>query len=274
MAEQKLEQSRLYFHCSSSIENFKEKIRKRYGFKEWRWWMIWRPVIFFGLYNPIDYLKFFWHQGQKTVFWCGADIYQLGWVAKLVKKIKAKHIVENNLQKEILMMALGGQVPLVKPQFFGNIDKYEISYKHSDTPHIYLFSHSDNGAEEQSGLSIIEKIAPELPEFTFHILGVNDKKLHEPNIIYHGMVPEEILDDMIKDYQCGLRLHEYDGFSEVPAKSILMGQYPITRIPFPNIDSFRTKEELMELLRNLKEKKEPNLKGREYWYKELSKSLI
>jgi len=44
-----------------------------------------------------------------------------------------------------------------------------------------------------------------------------------------------------------------------------MGQYPISRIKYPYIDSYETEEELIALLKDLKNKKEPNLSTRQFW---------
>ncbi len=48
-------------------------------------------------------------------------------------------------------------------------------------------------------------------------------------------------------------------------KSILSGGYPITRIKYPMIDSYESFGDLVELIKDLKNKKEPNLKARDYW---------
>jgi hypothetical protein len=74
-------------------------------------------------------------------------------------------------------------------------------------------------------------------------------------------------------YQCGLRLNKFDGFSEVTAKSVLMGQYPITTIKYPHIDTAYDPKELIRLLSLLKYRMEPNPE-REYWREELSKNIV
>ena len=271
--------SRLYFHVSSSLGNWREKIRKRYQLPEYKWWRDWnKSVIFFGLYRPSDYLKFFLHRGEKTVIWCGSDIILGGRLFHLVKRFKARHICENRLEQRILSMLLGGIEPEVRPQFFNDFSKYPISYKPSPRPHVWLCIHEGHGAERQGGLHILGNIASRLPEITFHVYGLGWPEYLclescPNNVLVHGMVSEEQMDKEIQDYQCGLRLHEFDGFSEVTAKSILMGQYPITRIPFPHIDSYRNTDELIGLLRALKDKKEPNYQAGEWWYKELSRPL-
>jgi len=58
----------------------------------------------------------------------------------------------------------------------------------------------------------------------------------------------------------------------VLAKSILMGQYPISRIKYQHIDHFETEEELISLLRGLKNKRKPN-PNREWWHKKLKERI-
>jgi membrane protein required for beta-lactamase induction len=63
------------------------------------------------------------------------------------------------------------------------------------------------------------------------------------------------MNEEIKEMQGALRLTAFDGFSEILAKSLLMGQYPVSLIEYP----FTLK--LSEIGR-VKDMKEPNLRGR------------
>ena len=258
---------------SSSIGNWEEKLLQRTGgvpynfFKHWN-----KSVIFFGLYRPSDYIKFIFHRGKKTVIWLGSDILQAGWWYRIIEHIKADHICENYLERAILVLMLGKEIK-VKPLFFSDPKRYPVSFKPNKKPHVYLFAHSGHGAEVQGGLDILHRIAPRVPDVSFHVYGLKTPPtglVGAPagNVQYHGVVPEAQIEIEIKNYQCHLRLHEFDGFSDGTGKSILMGQYPITRIPFPYIDSFKTETELIELLKNLKNKKKPN-PYRTWWYEKL-----
>ena len=64
----------------------------------------------------------------------------------------------------------------------------------------------------------------------------------------------------------------FDGFSETTAKSILLGQYPITFVNFPHIISYKDMESLVILLNALKHMKEPNPK-RQWWRDKLENNL-
>jgi len=78
------------------------------------------------------------------------------------------------------------------------------------------------------------------------------------------------MNDEIKHMQSGLRVLEFDGFSEILAKSVLWGQYPISRIGYPHIDSYTSNEKLIQLIHNLATKTAPNIKARDYYMKTLN----
>ena len=133
---------------------------------------------------------------------------------------------------------------------------------------------------------MIEGIAWAVPDVTFHIYGTSKEIWHYTsnpsilfnmetpiNVIYHGKVSNEQFDEEIKSYQAGLRLNDFDGFAEVLAKSVLMGQWPISRISYPWITHASDITSLVQELNSLKDKKEPNLEGRKYWLREFSKPL-
>ena len=147
--------------------------------------------------------------------------------------------------------------------FLGNIDDYEVEYKHSDKPHVYASVSGDNF--EQYGWDRIEKMAPMFPEVTFHLYG-NEAEWHTEyeNVIVHGRVPKEQMNEEIKKMQGGLRMLEFDGASEILMKSILWGQYPVSLIGYDHM--LKPNE-----LDKLKDMKEPNVVGREHYRKILNK---
>ena len=231
---------------------------------EYKWWRDYnKSVVFFGMYRPSDYLKFLWHRGQKTVHWCGSDILQAGWHYRWMSKIKANHICENEIQHYILKLMLRPQPVEIKYTFLSNPDDFPISYRQSETPGVFI--HINKDAETESGFFTLERIAQRLPEIKFHIYGKVAQQNSFPNIYFHGFVPEKRFNREIRQYHSSLRLHEVDGFSEIIAKSVLMGQYPISKIRYPYIDTYKDEDELVELLQELKNKNEPNYKARNYY---------
>ena len=290
--QQGLARQRLRYRCSSSILNWKDKIEKRFELKE-GWGL--GHTIFFGCYHIGDYLRILLHRGKRTIFWCGSDLRDLSWWKSLIiKHIKARHVVETNQGEWVRLHNLGIDAEVL-PQFFGDPNEFQLCFKPSDTPHVFMNCHQGRGKEY--GLDIIELIAGQVPEITFHVYGVR-KPFHEiweerlmgfpttyptgkfhnveyatrSNIKYHGKVSEEQFNEEIKNYHAGLRLNKFDGNSDVVMKSVLLGQYPITYLQYPHIDCCETTETtkpLIRLLKELKQKKVAN-PASEYWRQRLS----
>ena len=199
-----------------------------------------KPVFFEGLYFDKDYRIFREHRGKKTVFWNGSDVLRLlrnpKWV-EIIKGLEASHYCHNKqLQDELAGIGISAEI---RPIFFGDIEKYPVSYKHCDRPQVYMTC--NEGREDEYGIPQVSVISNELPEITFHIYGINGQNTN--NVIYHGWIDEKIMDEEIKDFQACIRLNKHDGFSQTVMKSILMGQYQV--------------RDLAEL-KYLKDKKEPN----------------
>ena len=252
---------------------------------EWDWKDRYSAVYFFGMYHIGDYLRFLWHRGYKKVIWCGSDILNLRdnkiW-QKIIHLRKARHLCENEVEA-ILLRSFGLETE-VQPLCFDNPNQFEISYKHSNEPHVFVCCHP--GGEETYGVNMIEGIAWATPDITYHIYGTEKEIWHyvdNPsvhfnrstpiNVIYHGKVSNEQFNKEIKNYQSGLRLNDFDGFAEVLAKSVLMGQWPISRISYPWISYAPDTTALVQLLNSLKDKKEPNYDAVKFWKREFSKPL-
>lgn len=274
MAKPQLDKTRLRFYCSSSISNFKEKLAKRTGLKEYRFFRDWRKkTIFFGLYHELDYIKFLLHGGEKTVFWCGGDILNLmnnpNWRfwASLLSKSRAKHFCENGREAEALLLM--DIYTDIRPMIFDE-PPTALNFKPiKNVLHVYISAHE--GKEEQYGVDfIVNEVAPQVKWVVFHIYGVDG--LSVENVIYHGKVSNEEFNEDIKGYHCAIRWNYFDGFSEVLAKAVLMGQYAISRIWYPHMGFVPAKSSLIPALKRVRKKKEPN-QDRIYWQKELENNL-
>ena len=261
---------------SSSIYPFQEKALKTWKLecatpKKWD-----ENVVFFGMYHKGDWESFIKHTGKKIVIWAGGDIrnllrgyaYSDGkelWKSKLFSFIpwhwifriyKAEHFVENEDEQRKLA-SLGIKASVV-PTFLEDINDFPVSYKPSSKPQVYISARK--GQEREYGLIKLYEISKVLKDITFHVYGIN-KEASFDNLICHGSVPPEQFNREIKNYQIALRMNESDGFSEIIAKGLLMGQICISRIKYPYINSYEKDEELIELLKTAK----PNLKAREYY---------
>jgi len=202
------------------------------------------PTLFLGLYFESDYQAFKIHQGKRVVFWNGSDVIRLcqnsKW-ADIVRKVDATHYCHNTQLKHELEDE--GIDSTVKPVFFGYKKDYKVCYKHSETPKVFMCSHPERDAEY--GVNMMQEIAADMKDIEFHVYGV--RGMGTDNVIFHGQVPEEKMDEEMKGYQGCLRMNKHDGVSQIVLKSEMMGLYPIV--------SYNS-EDIKAELNNLKKNKE------------------
>ena len=236
------------------------------------------PTIFMGIYGLPDFWVLWRHKGEKHILWCGTDIlhFMKGyWLEddggiKLCHKGMAKWMnkyctnwVEN--EKEQFALKCHGIEAKVQPSFLGDIDDFKVSFKPGNK--VYASVSGDN-FEQYGWEKIIKKLAPANPRIEFHLYG-NSKPFWPSgwpphrNIIVHGRVPKEQMNEEIKNMQAGLRMLEFDGASEIIVKAMLMGQYCFSIIDHPFVNR---PSELSMIL----SKKTANIKGRTWWRKNLN----
>jgi len=244
-----------------------------------------KPCVFFGVYGLPDFYALWRHKGDKAILWCGTDIthFMNGyWLDDegdicLDPKALAKWINRNCVsfvENEVEQRALSGYgiESKVRPSFLGDVKKYQVKFKKGNN--VYLSVSGNNF--HQYGWNKIKDIAKKCPKINFHLYG--NYQTYYPlenikNVFVKGRVSKEKMNKEISQMQCGLRLNkDMDGFSEITAKSILWGQYPIVyrAYSYPLIDSFSTINELCELLNDLPNKTKPNIKAREYYLTNLN----
>lgn len=258
---------------SSSIAPFREKALKTWGLEQREVGDFTSDVLFFGLYHLSDWKVFMKCKGKRYCSWAGGDIRNLLrgyafsdgvelWKSKLfsfipwhwIFKLKAEHYCENRDEQKKLA-SLGIKAEIV-PTFLEDINEFPVSYKPNDKPNVYISARK--GQESEYGVFKIIELSNRLKDFTFHIYGIGGES--KENLIFHGNVPPEQFNEDIKNYQIALRLNKSDGFSEILCKGILLGQICISRLEYPYIDSYKTDDELIELLKTAK----PN-KAREHY---------
>ncbi len=250
------------------------------------------PTVFFGVYGLPDFYKVWRHKGRKAILWAGTDIIHLkngywledGGSIKVSPKPFAtwlnKHC-ENYCENAVEYMALKelGIECKVVPSFLGDVKKFPVSFVPSEKVRLYTSVSGDNF--EQYGWNRIMPLARENPEVEFHLYGntkhpfpasnyVDTATIHTPpnlipsNVFIHGRISKEEMNAEIKEMTGALRLTEFDGFSEILAKSILWGQHPVSLIPYPFM---KTPEEI----HMLKDMKQPNIEGRDYYLQLINK---
>lgn len=232
-----------------------------------------KRVVFLGLYFDEDYKVFSEHKGQKIVYCLGSDILRLqqrkDWLEILKSFPEAKFYCDNYvLRNEMLGMGIDAKVDLL---FYGDINKYPISYKHMRKPRFYLVAHP--GREEEYGVPIAINMAASNPDIFVHIYGIDGKSKLD-NLIFHGLVEESVMDKEIKHFQSCLRFNAHDGISHTVLKSILMGQYPIqSHMLAAGVWWARDDKELAEYIFRLKKTAlEPNYNLREVYLRILNKN--
>lgn len=261
---------------SSSVIGFKERAEKTWGLKEWEG--IDDPdkeCVFFGLYHERDFAVFEGDFTRRIVFWCGSDITRVisDYERRRILRNypETEHYCENEIEwKELHDVGIESTIV---PSFLDDFNKFPVSF----TPptdrkwKIWLCAHPNR--EDEYGLALAKRWAEKDSELEFHVYGISkgERDGDLPNVIFHGKVPEDQFNEEIKQYHAGFRPNFHDGMSEIPIKSILLGQTAITRIKYPYMLNYETESQLRECWDKVKEQKEPNLESREYWINTLNK---
>ena len=277
---------------SSSITPFQEKAENALDLERYDYRVDGSdvPVVFLGLYHKSDYCSFLNQRVKRYVLWSGGDIqnFKRGYLygdggglrkSKLtkpfaflwknkVRKTEAEHFCENDQQKRELESE--GIKAIVVPAFWGNVKDYPVSFKAGKGLEVYICGHP--GREKEYGIDYVtDRLAFLMSDVTFHIYGVPGWRAKTSNVRSYGVIKEKKFNEEIKGYQCFLRLNEHDGFSDVLAKSILMGQYPITKIDYNTVLSFKDEWTLVKLLDWVKKQKNPRIESREYYLENFNK---
>jgi len=250
---------KIVYYCES-MKFFGEKMINKMQYKQYNPKTdIDKKVFFQGLYFEQDYKVFQEHKGEKTVFWNGSDVKRLlsslSWM-KIILSTKATHWCQSNWNLPLLE-AIGVEVEH-HPIYFGDLSKYEVCYKHSKKPHFFVTSHPGRG--KAYGIDKILRVAPLVKDITFHIYGSEGKDLD--NVKYHGRVEEKVMDKQIQKFQGAIKGGS-DGVSETLAKSIMMGQYPISYKEIDGVSYAPTDTDFIKQLNRVKRMKKPNLKLRD-----------
>ncbi|HCC67905.1 TPA: hypothetical protein DEP90_01665 [Patescibacteria group bacterium] len=249
-------QSEKIVYYSRAMEVFGERMISEMGYKQYNSQTDLNKKVFFqGLYFNEDYEVLKRHRGEKIIYFNGSDakrlLMSLSWMKTLLST-KATFLCQSTWNLPLLR-AIGIKVKHY-PIFFGNLKKLKVSYKQSDKPHMFMTSHT--GRDKEYGIDKVLRVAPQVPDITFHIFGSEGENLD--NVIYHGWIEEKEMDKQIRTFQGAIKGGS-NGVSETLAKSIMMGQYPISYKKIDGVWYAPTDEEFMKFLNKVKKMKEPNL---------------
>ena len=228
-----------------------------------------RPFVWFGLYGFPDFFYLWRHPGRKAILWAGSDIrhfvngYWLedGGLIRLDPEPLAQWInkncesyVENHIEYEALKEF--GIESTIVPSFLGDTKRYQIEYQHSPRPALYTSVSGNNF--QLYGWDKVLDLARKNQDIDFHLYGNTvDFPNDLSNVFIHGRISKEQMNAEISSMQGALRMTEFDGFSEIIAKSLLWGQWPVSLIEYPHTLDPNN-------LSKIKEKYTPNIKGRQW----------
>lgn len=267
---------------SPTLGELESTHQKTWGTKEYTELDIYNPTVFFGIYSFADFFSLWRHKGKKWILWAGSDLrrFKKGYwldekglirlnpqeLADWLNK-NCENWVENESEAKILREL--GVEPNICPSFLGDVSKFKVNYKWSERPKVYASVSGDDFNLYKWHL--IDETASSVPEIEFHLYGNTVPfKTNNKNVIIHGRVDQETMNKEIQEMQAGIRLIEVEGCSEVIVKSALWGQWPISRISYPHVSNALTKKELIILLRDLINKKEPDLDARKWFLENLN----
>lgn len=205
---------------------------KYHGFERYDWKTDRELPALFWLYTEDDYKYLAAHQGKKYVFWNGSDVLRLAntyaqKVINIVRDPAIRHACQNTLlQSELAVMGIHA---IVNPQFYGNEKKYKPEAPL--TKDCYMTSNIGRGIEY--GESIVNALAWQFPDWTFHIFGIDPViSTYCDNVRYYGQVTEDEMDEITKNFGICFRYNQHDGFSQTVMKALMRGHTAITTIDY------------------------------------------
>lgn len=229
-----------------------------------------QDTVFFGLYGFPDFFALWRHKGRKCVLWAGSDIqhFLLGYWLDEEGMMRihptqlsawldtnCEHYVENEVE-QVALRSVGVRSKVV-PSFLGKASDYGITYEVSPRPRLYTSVSGNNF--ELYGWDKIPLLASRHKNIEFHCYGNTVEPpftlAYRTNLILHGRVSKEEMNKEIMHMQGALRLTTFDGFSEIIAKSLLWGQWPVSHIEYPH--TLRATDHIVL-------PSEPNKAGREW----------
>lgn len=277
-------ENNIYCRWAPSLGKLEATAERVWGTKEYNPDLhINEPTVFFGLYGFPDFYALWRHKGTRFILWAGTDIVHFTngyWLdgkgeMRLDSLSLAQWIDKNCMsfcENAVEQQALSdmGILATIAPSFLGQVENYDLSYYPSSRPAVYASVSGNNF--EMYGWPLIERIAHKC-SVDFHLYGnTKEWKSRHSNVFVHSRVPSDQMNEEIKYMQGALRLNMPDGFSELLAKSVLWGQWPITwdSFKYPHILGANGVDEMVRLLNALRYKSLPNIAGREYYLKTLN----
>ena len=262
------------FYCSPGMLHHGEPVRKMLGLPPYVPSIhIEKPVWFFGIYFESDYLQILAHHGNKIINWRGTDATQLQREPRkiqIIKSTRALHICQSSRQQKILSDL--GIPSIVHPMVNTKIEDIEVSEFPKDSTHVLIYWRK--GMDEFIGADMFFEIASKCKDVTFHIVGDEDpSRFNQPgldNLVYHGFVSEDRLDQIMDRCKGTIRPWQSDGTPNIQTRMLLKGRYAAHRIKFEKVTQCSTIEAYVSWIHHLKNITRPNLEARDWWLAHLN----
>ena len=138
---------------------------------------------------------------------------------------------ENWVENEVEAKALKklGIDTKICPSFLGDVEDYPIQEIYQKPRYYSSVSSNDF---KLYGWDKINKIAKKNPDIKYYLYGNTVDWPAPENIIVRGRISQEEMNQETKNMTGAIRMTEFEGFSEIIAKSILWGQKPISLIKY------------------------------------------
>lgn len=208
--------------------------------------------MFFGMYGLNDFQALWNHEGPSCVLWAGSDIRNLlrdYWLdregnerIKVVFPEHVKHYVENSIE-QIALYSRGIRASII-PSFLGDVSKFTPQEVRTDKKRYY--TSVSGGDTDLYGIPDLIRIARDNPETEYHVYGLSGDYNQPSNVIMHGRVSQEQMDEETKTMTGAIRLTRFDGASEILVKSVLWGQKPLS--PYIFYPFLGDRKELLEIV--------------------------
>lgn len=216
------------------------------------------PTVFFGCYSINDFNVIRNHLGHKAILWAGSDIRHFVngyWLdnfgsIKIDPKPLAKWLnkyCDNWVENEVEYKALKkfGIDSKICPSFLGDIKKFKPQKINKELR--YYSSVSGNDFKIY-GWDKLNKIAKHNPSIKYYLYGNTIPWEAPSNVIIRGRLSQQQMNKEIKSMTGAIRLTEFEGFSEILAKSILWGQKPISLIKYEFLNKKNPRKELLKIV--------------------------
>lgn len=180
--------------------------------------------------------------GKKTItHWIGTDVLvakkkKKSYITKLGMWATDVHLACSSLLKdELNELGINSyEIPIVPTKMFN--DSSLMPKKHS------VLVYAPEGKELFYGMEYVKHLAIEYPEIQFHIVANSRDSLSMKNVIFHGKLSLDEMNEIYDQISILFRFPEHDGLSLMLLEALAKGKYVIYPYKFPYVNTPETRE--------------------------------